>query len=53
MRDIGPSGDAEQITDLVIAALAGAIVCQAQGLPAPSPAGFREILPAQLKVVLG
>ncbi|MEV4313912.1 hypothetical protein [Actinocrispum sp. NPDC049592] len=41
------------VVDLVLAALAGAIVFRAQGHPTPATAGFRTVLLAQLAAMLG
>jgi hypothetical protein len=50
---LGPVHEADDVTDLVITALAGVITSRAQGLPAPSREGFRALLLAQLQVMLG
>ncbi|MBE1490848.1 TetR/AcrR family transcriptional regulator [Plantactinospora soyae] len=45
--------DAEAVTDLLLAALAGLIVSRVQHHPTPSPAQFRDVLLAQLRLMLG
>ncbi|MFC3499490.1 TetR/AcrR family transcriptional regulator [Micromonospora krabiensis] len=45
--------DPEAVTDLLLAALAGLIVARVQHHPTPTPAEFRQVLLAQLALMLG
>ncbi|MFK3984366.1 TetR/AcrR family transcriptional regulator [Micromonospora sp. NPDC050397] len=45
--------DAEAVTDLLLAALAGLILSRVQHHPSPSPEGFRDVLLTQLRLMLG
>jgi AcrR family transcriptional regulator len=59
VREGGERGDftlahsAEAVTDLLIAALVGLIVARVQDQPMPSPVEFRDVLLAQLRLMLG
>ncbi|GIF47696.1 TetR family transcriptional regulator [Asanoa ferruginea] len=44
---------AEAVTDLLLAALVGLIVSRVQDQPMPSPVEFRDVLLAQLRLMLG
>ncbi|GAA1864172.1 TetR/AcrR family transcriptional regulator [Asanoa iriomotensis] len=48
-----PAHSAEAVTDLLLSALAGLIVARVQQQPMPSPVEFREVLTAQLRLMLG
>ncbi|MET7861782.1 TetR/AcrR family transcriptional regulator [Micromonospora taraxaci] len=45
--------DAGAVTDLLLSALAGLIVSRVQHHPTPSPTEFRDVLLAQLRLMLG
>ncbi|MET8229656.1 TetR/AcrR family transcriptional regulator [Micromonospora sp. NPDC005298] len=48
-----PAHDADAVTDFLLAALAGLIVSRVQHHATPSPAQFRDVLLAQLGLMLG
>ncbi|MFI6762880.1 TetR/AcrR family transcriptional regulator [Micromonospora sp. NPDC050417] len=45
--------DAEDVTDLLLSALAGLIISRVQHHPTPSPTEFRDVLLTQLRLMLG
>ncbi|MEU1588808.1 TetR/AcrR family transcriptional regulator [Micromonospora sp. NPDC005710] len=48
-----PAHDAEAVTNLLLAALAGLIVSRVQQHPTPAPVEFRDVLLTQLRQMLG
>ncbi|WP_143050048.1 TetR/AcrR family transcriptional regulator [Asanoa ishikariensis] len=51
--DFTPAHDAEAVTDLLLASLAGLTLFAVQRGPAPSPEELREVLLSQLRSMLG